>query len=282
MTDNTIVEGASLEIFRQKTGTSLLPQLREDMTPEVRQETVREIITKTSSVQGMANFILAESIYEVYSKEYWKDWVSSDGEVYKSFEDYAQDEAGLERRKAYYFKQLYEKYCIELDLGVDSEYLKHLEWSKASALVTVINLGNYQELLNKIKGMSLTEIKNMVREMKIKDLEPEEGEEKPTITPEKREDFVKMKFNMSDSQAETVEMALEIAENLSGSNKEGNLLSLICSDFAACSPVTPSMARDKLAAMLQNIEENFHVKLQVELDPEYYDVGAVEEFNAIK
>lgn len=257
-----VTTGLSLEIFKEG-ASHFVPALQKDMPLAERKVAVREVIRQSIQIDDKLQLVNGEMLYEVSKNKYWNEWEFADpktGETRKfaSFDEYCEVELDMKRRKAYYLMSIYEKYVVELKLPND--ILKDMEWSKAKELVSVITEDNWPDLIDKIGKMSVPEVKELVRTMKAAGTDGTSG----ATTPAEPDTTVRMAFKLHPDQAENVKAALAIAESMSGSDKPGNQLDLICSDFLASavgSGVEGALA--KLEVVIKNVERAFGVTLEL-------------------
>lgn len=262
-----LARGVGIDIWRD-TASTFVPVLKKDMPMEQRREAVRQVIDQSQQIDDRLNLVAGEMLYEVSVNEYWKTWefVDADGveRAFKTFEEYCTEEANMQKRKAYYLISIYRVFCVDLDIPVD--VLRDLEWAKAKELAKgkepVITQDNWEELLGKIEGMSVRQVKEMVAAMRGGSGKVETDREK----------FNRLTFNVNDEQLKVVNDALDLAKTMSESDKPGWLLELICADFAASSAgVGKEAGLIKLDIAKRNLERAFGVKLEiVDVDSERY------------
>jgi len=245
-----------------------VPLLKTDLTPAQRRDTVRDVIVQATAVEDRLQLVAGELLYEVHRNTYWKEWTHTDADGlergYKDLGEYVETELGMKRRKAEYLIAIYAKFCVELDLPLD--LLRELEWTKARELVKVITPENAEELLAKVKGMKVLEVKEMVRAMKGK---PATGG-----TEETTEQII---LRLYPEQAEIFKAAVKIAEGMSGSEKIGNAVALIAADFVgSAAGSTPDAALVSLGVVVKGIERAYGVELEIkDVDKDRYaDTGS--------
>lgn len=232
-------------------GAVYCPQLRPEMTLEERRETVRDALKKIAIIGDRINLMAGELLYEAKSQEHWRHWTRTVGGVeehFGSFDEYAEEELGVKRRKAYYLISIYEKLVIDLNLPVS--VLRELEWSKAKEIVRVIDESNADDLLEACRNMSVKDLQAHVKGLL--------GE---AVT----EQFVKLSASLTTEQAENVHLALKVASEMTGSHKTGNLLDLICCDFNAGNVSSEPLADllGKFDLHKQSLERTFGVQIDV-------------------
>lgn len=260
-----VTSGIGAEVLQS--GLATIPQLNDTMTTEERRDTIRVALTVIMELPDRAEVMAGEQLYEVRENEYWKAWIIPDPDTgenrpYASFEEYADLELGIKRRKAYYLCSIYEKFVVELGLGVD--VLTGLEWSKAKELLNVITVENHTELIDKLGSMTVKQVQDMVKEMqgkKPKDSEASEGETTHRLS-----------FTLSQEQLDSINGALTLAKSMCGSDKPGAALDLICMEFVASSSeegLEGAMA--SLSSVIKNIQRAYSVELDIkEMDTDRY------------
>jgi len=272
------VSGVGSDIWSD-VDASFVPVLKKDMPIEQRKSAVRDTIKKTLQVDDRLGIMQGELLFEVSKNGYWKEWTFTDKETseirnYKSFDEYVEQELDWKPRKSKYLIAIYEKFVVEL--GIPIETLREVEWSKAKELVKVIDQDNWQDLLEKIKDMSVVQVIEFARDLAGKEKTPGTRAEKdPSAT-------VKKSFVLHPDQAENVENALKVAKAMTGSDKDGNNLDMICTEFVASAAGTGLEGTlAKLDLIISNIQRAFGVKLEVkEVDTDR--LKAVEEKAAKK
>ena len=266
-----LASGKALSVW-QGTASTFVPGLSADLTPEERKGAVRTFTKEAFSVDDRLNLVNGELLWEINQNKYWSEWDFTDpatGEErkYASFEEYLVNELGSEKRKAKYLISIYQKFCIDLDLPVDT--LRGLEWSKAKELVSVINQENASELLDACRSKSLREIQDMVRAMRGK---PAVGNSSGNSDPES----VVKRFVLSKEEGENVDNALKVARGMANTESDNVALNLICAEFVATSVGEGfDGATAKLDNILQTLEGAFGVKLKIEaMDEDRYGAMA--------
>jgi len=247
-----IPEGRALDMWSGVDST-FVPALQKEMTPDERRETVRRVAVTAQLADDTLDLVLGELLYEVNRNNYWTDWDTpgEDGpRKYKDFHEYAELELGMKRSTARYRIQVYEKFVIELDL--DKDILRSLDWSKGRLLLPVIDKANADGLLKKLKEMTYREVAAMVKEMR--------GLSKDTDS----DGLATLVFKLYPEQLENVENAINIAKGMAKSEKPGHALDMICADFVGSAVgSTPDGALVSLGVLIKNIERAYGVSLEV-------------------
>ncbi len=163
---------------------------------------------------------LSELLYIVYNKGYFKRW------GYNSFKDYVEKELDIGERKAYYLVNIWYWFVVKGNVS-DVEKAKKLGWSKAKELVGVVTPENQKEWLRKALKLShdmlIKEVKEYVR--------TQQGQVSGRVD---KDDVVhRVFFVLFEDQYNNVMHALELAKQISNSDKQGHNLDLICTEFLA-------------------------------------------------
>lgn len=272
-TDLVEVEGITLDLWKNSDST-FVPVLKKDMPLAQRTEAVREVTKQVTHMGDRLHAVLGEMLYEISKNKYWEDWTFTDelGDTrkFKSFEEYLESECEVSRRTAFYYISVYEKFVIEL--GIPAERMRDLEWSKAKEVTDIIDLDNWDDVLKKIGTMSVKAVRDYVRETK--------GISSPSSSTPEPDTFKRISFKLAPSQYENVEKALGIAESMTGSEKSGNQLDLICTGFVAEAPgMGLGSSLVKLDQIITSIERAFAVKLELTeaSDERYKDLDGLDK-----
>jgi len=266
-TELVTVETTAMGIW-DETSTVFCPMIREDMTPEERRDTFRQISTAAQAGSDKLQMVLAETLYECRNNGYWKDWQDEAGDSYKNFEDYAERELKIKSTKANLLAQIYKKFVI--DLTIPLEALRELRWTIAKELLPVVDQTNVMSLLDITKNMIILDIRAMVRAMRRDDLEPEEAVEElakpdPVTVPETGLDDkpIKMSFIVSQSIAETVKQALDEAGTICASDAPGEQLNMLAADFLSGAGGGSTGYFQRLDQAIAMVETAYNCKLEV-------------------
>jgi hypothetical protein len=177
----------------------------------------------------------------------WETW------GYDSFEDYAQQELGMKRAKAYYFMQIWKQ--LHINAGIPKKKLAELNWSKAKELSPLVKQGvlteeNRDEWIHKAKTTSVSKLIEATREAKAGSPVSKEVEKVFRVT-----------YGLYEEQYDNLTKALDIAKVLAESDKPGHLLDLICTDFLAQHAGKHPNKKRALARHAAMVERAFGVKL---------------------
>lgn len=171
---------------------------------------------------------LTELLWEVKTKEYFRKVKDKDGEAYDRFQDWVEDQLGWKDRKAEYFVSIHENLTLA---GAPKKALATIEWSKASQLTALPEAerqpGKIEGWIKKAQDLRFLDLKSEVVNARNVSKAAEEGRKKP----EEVEPKVKAEFYLAPPQAANVQLAITTAMKVSGSDKKGHCLDLICTEF---------------------------------------------------
>ena len=222
---------------------------------------------------------------------------------FKSFHDYAFQELGLHYKKADRLKRIGYRLGVDLaDLPKSTkDRLVRVGESKLRELVRVLTPETTEEWCSIAEQSTCAELYNAVRyhlqrvqqqidaeHQKVNGsnghahedmpawMVPDREEDEPEpVTPavdpqlfqrfsQREEPFVPKMFNLTSTQKDIVNQALDRSSSLSGSSKQGHNLTLICTDFLASN--TFGKKGTERASLLARIEQLLNVRL-IAVDP---------------
>lgn len=171
----------------------------------------------TNIEKGYVN--LALLAYEAEKNKFYNEW------GFKDFEEYAEKELKMRYRKLKHFIKIGKKVT---DLNLPKDRLEKLGWSKVSALLGILDPTNIDEWLGKAEKMSVREVIESVKVVKIND---------PNVTTPK---IVKINFKLHEDTASVVLDALEVAKTLTGQDCMALAIEMICSDWMQAQAAVPT------------------------------------------
>lgn len=236
---------------------------------------------------------LARILYQVYDAPVEGD--RQRGAVfttwgYTSFGEYAEKELGLHQKKAERLRLIF--YTLEVQLaGMEPEIKErvvNLGYSKVRELIRVITLRNAEMWLEQAEHMTYRQLYGAVVEEKKRQgieegiLGPGGGASErddamasgaqDAFVPElgagvEKETFKQERFDLAPAQLENVLLALKLCGQISGSDKKGHLLDLICTDFLAGNDVLKGDSdNDKRLRFVAKMERTLGLRL-IAVDP---------------
>lgn len=249
-------------------GNLVLPKFSDDMSIEQRSETARQGALAAVSLQAQNGVLTGHYLYEVFENEYWRSWTFEDetGERrnFKNFNEYCDSELDMKSRNARYLVEVYKKYVV--DLGLPSDVLKDINWTKALALKDVIDEENWQDLFEQTEEMSVAKTKQFVKDIKAGGSADDDDAEGSTGTRAESEAGEKhrVSFSLTDDQFESYEAALEIAKGLTNSDVLATNMDAIFVEFTTGAIGTDLNAKmASLESALQNLQRVYDVKLKI-------------------
>lgn len=232
-----------------------LVKVDDNLPPAERIDVVRETMSSLSQLENISHIVIAELLTEIKEKKYWEVW------GFNSLGDYIEKELGFTSVKGRYLINVFTKFHKEL--GMDKEDLRRYEWSKLAVIFRIATPTNYKNLLQKTRDLSIRELTEYVKDIKESETD--------------KEQFSNIRFKVNNEQLATINLALQEAQSITGSEKGGNLLELICAEFLS-HRINDESLYDYLHRIIRTIEANIGVKLMV------VDEGGkaftVEEINA--
>jgi len=194
---------------------------------------------------------LSIALHEVYTSSYYVAW------GFESWKDYVETELDFRTRKAQYLVGIQEWFG-KMKPNVQ-QWVRELGWTKAKELTGVVTNDNASQWRRDIEGKSYREMMVLVdRHKQEKRLEAQSGPPasatfEPTAPGEdEREIFTKRSYQLAPAQVENVDLAFQKAKELAESDKEGNVLDLICSDFLQGHVGTPNV-KDAIAQLERQV-----------------------------
>jgi hypothetical protein len=245
--------------FLEETETALVADVEvEDDIPEETAETqaLREEITGLTQTINKTYWDLSHAVWKVNTNRYYKTW------GFTRFEDWAEQELSLQRRKAFNLVQFCE-YCHgslkeALPAAKYTEViceLKEVGWSKALEIASakVITKDNVDEVMAEAQDSSVQEFSTKIKLLKA--VEEQEAKDNNGVT-ENTMKKVKRAFRLTTTQDEIVQAALEKARAAINRPNVGDEFALeyICGDFEA-------NASTDIAYTLSNLERTLGLSI---------------------
>lgn len=203
---------------------------------------------------------------------------------YKNFGEYCEQEVGLQKRTAENLRFAYYYFAVQQEMPESViDELVSIGRSKVYLLSGVANRDSIALWLEKAKELTFEELKKAIKSAKAvsagRNVDDEEGEmpddaAAPSARPasaatspvlQKPEELHTRQFGMYDSQLETWDAAMDRAQGLTGSEKIGHNLELICQDFLANNDFSKIKDKDR-SAYLAKMERRLGV-LIIAVDP---------------
>jgi hypothetical protein len=214
-----------------------------DDSKEYANKEIRDKILSLLSQSEDLNWDLAIVLETAYAGDMYRGW------GFDSFRSYVEEELQIHIRKAQYLVQLQE--WFKKMPGNIQAWVRGLGWTKARMLMHVVTAENAAEWRNRVAGKSAADIAKMLKEAKASEsTEGSDGDGEANDKPKKKS------FSLFDLQYENVERAIEKAAEMSGSDKEGHNLDLICTEFLGT-----HAGIDSPPEFLQKIEKDLGLRL---------------------
>jgi hypothetical protein len=142
----------------------------------------------------------------------------------RGFEEYVEAELNVKYRKAMYLINLYTKFR---ELGVDEKRLTEIGWSKAKELTNYATTANFDDLIEVAKESKNRE--ELVSYLKNSFTGGSQG------TGEDQVRKTRVNFVLFADQAETVNRALDVAKEKTGTDNLSQALEYICAEWLSLS-----------------------------------------------
>lgn len=235
---------------------------------KLRQRTVRDLRDKETELW----MEMAEQLYEIQEKKLYHHMLNPQtGAKYTSFQEFAQTELPYSDRKATYLIEIWRKCVIEHSREfLDS--IKHLGVSTIKEVSGFLNPDNKVEVLAEIEGspdkpsMSVRDVRNFVRESKARNKKKSKKKGKTKSDPgdsktgkdAKQEHPKKVRFAMFEAQRDNLQMAIDTAKKVRGTESDAEALEIIALDFQS-HHVDPS--EESKVGIVRNVESALESKV---------------------
>lgn len=180
---------------------------------------------------------------------------------YASFGDYAEREVGIRKRSAENLRYAYYWFAISLDLPETViDQIKTLGRSKVYHLSGFVTQETVTLWVDRAKELTTDELKKAIGQAKavaagktsdITELDPAPPKDPDIPALPKPEELHHISTSLYDGQFATFESAMKRAKGLSGSEKIGHNLELICQDFLANNDFGATAKKDSKAFLLK-------------------------------
>lgn len=183
---------------------------------------IRQKILKLLEETENKTWDLGVALEMAYTNDMYRSW------GFDSWRKYVEEELQIQMRKAQYLLVL-QGWFKGMPQNIQ-DWIRSMGWTKARMLMHVVTVENAAEWRDKVDGKTVAEIDKMLKEAKeAADLEGGEGGEGSAS----EEQSTSKNFKLFPAQLENVDRALEKAMETSGSDKPGNNLDLICTQYLA-------------------------------------------------
>lgn len=174
---------------------------------------------------GVLSFIQRNESFKVLKDEDGNELYSGTG----GFKKYIADKLGMKYRRAMYYIEIYEAFAR---LGVDSERVLKIGWSKAKELTAVIDEDNVGDWLDAADSMGRDDLQSEIKEAMV-DGGTGKGtgtSPRPSENPKKRTTF---KFSVFEDQGNVTSTALGLAKEELGTDKDEEAFAHIMQEYVA-------------------------------------------------
>lgn len=181
---------------------------------------------------------------EVYDNEMYLQW------GFGSFKDYVDQELGFEVRTAQHHINIQKWFGILPPKAV--KWAKDLGWTKCRILLSVVTKENVDEWKRKVKGKTVKEIQDLLKESRKEETEEgSEGSSEPA-----KEKLIPFRTSFYPEQDANVKRAIDHVKEIAGTDKTSHALDLICTEYNAT-----NVGDTSLQDYLVKVEKNTGVRL---------------------
>jgi len=185
------------------------------VTPEEATE-LRTRIQDRRKMIDESYWELAQDLHMVLNSTCYIEW------GFENFASYVTSEVGMKPRSVDYLTGI-ASWFGKMPKPIQN-WVKSLGWSAAKELTGKVTAENWKDIKKDIKGMSVIQINEYFKAQKeAAKMGAELTEEKPKG----------ISFRLFEAQMENVQNALAQAKEMGNTDKSGNALDLICTEFLA-------------------------------------------------
>ncbi len=146
-------EFEALKLFKEAAGA--LPD-------EILVDQIDDIFLRAIQMYDRLNLVLGEVLYWTSENGYFKRWKNPNtGKPFATFEEWVEYQS-IEKSKADDLMEVYRTFVVDLEWP---DFIPLLEWEKAKELIPVITDSNEEALTWMVISMSVSEVKELVRQM---------------------------------------------------------------------------------------------------------------------
>jgi len=192
------------------------PELIEEEDEERRKDEASLLLSKALTLRGeieLKFWEFGKILYKIFQNQYYLDY------GYKTWKEFCEEVLDIKLRTAIYLKEIYGKFST---LPVKEEDIASIGWVRLKELIPVVDKRNLAEWIKIARDRSIT-LAQLNR--RVKYALGRIGEEELNKTAKT------ISFNLYEEQMENVEGALEIARRMTGSDRRGYQLEMICTEF---------------------------------------------------
>ena len=196
-----------------------------------------ENLSESEALQELQNLLDAQAHDEfriggILAKIQTEGWFGE----HPNFRTLVEAEYGIKYRTAMYWIGIYNDL---VDSGVKWSDVKRLGWTKLKELSPILTPDNVKAILKAVEGMNALQVAAYAS-----DLQANNGDVAKTEVPGEENQLKSKAFKLFPGQKESVELALEKAKKMSGTDSDSAALEFIAVDFMSGSkkPATKTKA----------------------------------------
>ncbi len=261
----------------ENTGTALatVDSIPVDSDADYEYKDLRRKVMSLREKTDESYWDLAVALEDVYERNCYRAW------GFDSWKDYVENEIDIHIRKAQYLVQI-QKWFNEMTPAIQN-WIRSMGWTKSRMLMHVVTPENAREWRARVDGKTVAEIDRMLKESKAAG----EGEGGASPSDGDDEKPKNLNFKLFPGQMDNWKRAAEVAMGPAESDKPGNLLDLICTEY-----ISSNMTIKSVGDLLGKYEKTLGLRLVAydeaqnavvygeELIQELEDADAVEDAEA--
>lgn len=240
-------------------------ETKEEQFLEIRNQ-AKDLKEKTAKLFWDFAVILSD----IQSRDLFRVW------GYNTWGDYIDQELEIGKRAVQKYIRVYDWFKV-MPENIQ-EWIKSIGWTKAQHLVEVVKPENAGEWRNRIAGLTVGQIEQLIHDLTHGTTEGDEEGSGSSSEPDTGERPKAKKFNLMPDQYDTVELALQRASEISESDKENHNLTMICMEY-----VSSNTHIKNIDDYLKQVEKALGVLLIAyrEEEGEYVTVAGQHHFDTI-
>lgn len=241
-----IIKKVDVDSGKEEIGENL------DRIMELRDNTyIRHRIEYVTKTIDDSYFELAGLLFRAFDLGAHQAW------GYTKWKDYIEEELGMSIRKAQFLMSIWNWFYIEIKDKNVREKIKGIGWTKVKEMVGVVDESNIDEWAEKAKNENATDFAKACREVKGGGT----GSDCSTENNNESESIKKLTFTLMGDQYNSVDDALNLAKEMTDSDKSGNLITLICVDFLTSNIFAQSKKDEMRELFLSKIEDLMDINI---------------------
>lgn len=138
-------------------------EARAEVIDQKEADRVRIRVIQLRDQMSEGYFEMGRLLHRISKQGLYAQWCRPDGQRYDSFGEYVEHEVEFKLRKAKNLMSIWWWFAEKLNDPALAEKVKDIGWTKASALVGVVNTNNADAWIERAKGLKLKELESETR-----------------------------------------------------------------------------------------------------------------------